>query len=100
MSGAYQHKQFAVLRAIENRRWIARCALGGISCYIDPFGRTYDATPLLSRAVLNRTFPALDEMTFYTRNGDWVGHISLLAAGLLVAAAFGQAFTARRRRIT
>jgi apolipoprotein N-acyltransferase len=100
MSGAYQHKQYAVLRAVENRRWVARCALGGISCYIDPYGQTYDATPLLTRATLVRTFPLTDERTFYTVHGDWLGAIALFASGLLVAAAAGQAFTLRRRRFS
>lgn len=100
MSGAYQHKQVAVLRAIENRRWIARCALGGISCYIDPYGRTYDATPLLTRATLVRTFPLSDEQSFYTVHGDWLGQLALFGSGMLLAAAVGQAFTLRRRRLS
>lgn len=98
MSGAYQHRQFAVFRAIENRRWIARCAVGGISCYIDPYGRTYDATELFTRATLNRTIETSDAMTFYTRYGDWLGEITLFVAGLCVAAAVGQQFINRKRK--
>jgi apolipoprotein N-acyltransferase len=98
MSGAYQHRQFAVFRAIENRRWIARCAVGGISCYIDPYGRTYDATELFTRATLNRTIETSDAMTFYTRYGDWLGEITLFVAGLYVAAAVGQQFINRKRK--
>ena len=66
MSGAYQHERFAVFRAIENRRWVARCALGGISCYIDPFGRVYDATRLMTTAELSRTIGRSTALTFYT----------------------------------
>ena len=36
-SGPYQHRQFAVLRAVENRRWVAQCANGGISFIVDSY---------------------------------------------------------------
>lgn len=39
-SGPYQHKEISVLRAVENRRTVIRAANGGISCIIDPLGRT------------------------------------------------------------
>lgn len=96
MSGAFQHQQFAVFRAVENRRWIVRCAVGGISCFIDPYGRAYDRTELFTRATLNRTIGLSDTMTFYTAHGDWLGEIMLLVAGLFGAAAVGQKFLHRR----
>ncbi len=83
MSGAYQHHQYAIFRAIENRRWIARCAVGGFSSYIDPYGRVYDKTELFTQATLNRTILRIDRRmanTFYTRHGDWVGRWSAFAA--------------------
>jgi apolipoprotein N-acyltransferase len=97
MSGAFQHQQFAIFRAIENRRWIARCAVGGISCYIDPYGRVFDKTELFTQATLSRTIGVSDALTFYTSHGEWFGEIMLVVAGLFIAAAAGQKFLHRQR---
>jgi apolipoprotein N-acyltransferase len=98
MSGAYQHQQFAVFRAVENRRWVARCAVGGISCYIDPYGRVFDQTELFTRATLVRTIDRDNELSFYTAHGDWLAEGSLFLAGMFVAASFGQKFRLQQRR--
>jgi apolipoprotein N-acyltransferase len=98
MSGAYQHQQIAIFRAIENRRWIARCAVGGISGFIDPYGRVYDATELFTQRTLSRTIERRQELTFYTQHGDWIGELSLYVSLLLFAAAMGQAFLRQQRR--
>lgn len=99
-SGAYQHKQIAIMRAIENRRWIARCANGGISCFIDPAGRTFDATELYSRALLNRSIGLSSELSFYSRHGDWFGGTCVAGSLILLFAGIGRKtyFTFREGR--
>lgn len=92
MSGAYQHHQYAIFRAIENRRWIARCAVGGFSSYIDPSGNVYDKTDLFTQAVLSRSIEGRTELTFFTEHGEWVGKLCAIASGLFVL------FTLSRRR--
>jgi len=99
MSGAFQHQQFALFRAVENRRWIARCAVGGISCYIDPYGRIYEKTELFTRASMARTIGRFSDLTFYTRHGDWLPVICLFLGGLLFAAAAGKRFKNNQRRL-
>jgi apolipoprotein N-acyltransferase len=84
MSGAYQHHQYAIFRAIENRRWIARCAVGGFSSFIDPMGHVYDKTELFTQAVLNTTIERRTELTFYTRYGEWVGQLCAICSGVFL----------------
>ncbi len=72
-SGPVQHNQYAVLRAIENRKWIARCAQTGVSCFIDPLGNMYDEIPYWQTGVANRNIVANTEKTFYVKNGDIIG---------------------------
>jgi apolipoprotein N-acyltransferase len=99
MSGAYQHQRYAIFRAVENRRWVARCAAGGISCYIDPQGRVLDATTLFTTAILSRTLERRTELTFYTRHGDWCGVVGVFVSGLFMAAAVGAVFRKRLRSV-
>jgi apolipoprotein N-acyltransferase len=75
-AGPVQHKQYAVLRAIENRKWIVRCAQTGISCYIDPLGHIYDEIPINNEGVIFRSIIANNEKTFYTEHGDIIGTVS------------------------
>ena len=67
-SGPYQHKEFAVLRAIENRRAVVRCANGGISCIINPLGVTEAETEMFTRTVLVGDVSLQNEKTFYTEH--------------------------------
>jgi apolipoprotein N-acyltransferase len=69
-SGAYQHLHYASLRAIENHRSIARCANGGISCFIDPCGRISEARGLYTQSALVGDVQLSEVQTFYSRNGD------------------------------
>ncbi len=69
-SAPYQHLAIASLRAVESRRYIARCANTGISAVIDPTGAVVRQTALFSEAVLAEPLYCRDEITFYARSGD------------------------------
>ncbi|MEN8194572.1 MAG: apolipoprotein N-acyltransferase [Bacteroidota bacterium] len=66
-SGPYQHKEISVLRAVENRRTVVRAANGGISCVIDPLGRTMSETKMYTRDYLVVDVPLETDLTFYTK---------------------------------
>lgn len=97
MPGSFQHRQFSVLRAVENRRWIARCAVGGFSCFIDPEGRMHEVTELFTEAAIVRRITRWSELTFYTRHGEWLGMFSAWFAAAFLAAALGKAFLTKKR---
>ncbi len=88
MSGAYQHHQYAIFRAIENRRWIARCAVGGFSSFIDPFGGVHEKTELFTQAVLSKQIERRSDMTFYTEHGDLLAQFCVWLALAFIIAAF------------
>ena len=74
--GPVQHEQFAVLRAIENRKWIIRAGQTGISCFIDPLGNIYNKIPYDTEGMAVRDIYANSNQTFYSLHGDVVGLIS------------------------
>ncbi|MBR9978105.1 MAG: apolipoprotein N-acyltransferase [Bacteroidetes bacterium] len=87
-SGPYQLMQYTVLRAIENRRAVARCANNGISCFIDPYGRVYDRTTLYTRTAIVRDLPLRSDITFYARYGDWLPMAISVLTGFIFLFAF------------
>ncbi len=87
-SGPEQHNQYAILRAIENRKWIARCAQTGVSCFIDPLGNKYDEIPYGTIGVINRKIIANSEKTFYVLYGDIIGKVSFYVFMLGFASCF------------
>lgn len=84
-SGHIQHAQFTTLRAIENRRCIARSANTGISLFADAQGRLHQQTPYWKRLHIDRTIPLYEGITFYVRFGDYLGYLAWwVAIGLSV----------------
>jgi apolipoprotein N-acyltransferase len=67
-SGPYQHKEIAALRAVENRRTVLRAANGGVSCIIDPLGRTLKESKLFTKTYLVVDAPLEKDETFFTNN--------------------------------
>ena len=82
-----QHLAFGVLRAIETRRWVVRCAPEGISAFISPSGEIVRRAPAFQPAVESISINPITPETLYLRWGDWgmwvgVGFI-LLGMGYL-----------------
>lgn len=67
-SGPYQHKEISILRAIENRKYVVRAANGGISCIINPLGKTIRQTKMYTRDFIVGDVSLENQKTFYARN--------------------------------
>lgn len=74
-SGKDQHFLYAKLRAIENRRWVARSANTGISGFIDQKGDVIQQSEWWTRTALKEDINLNDEITFYTKNGDLIAKL-------------------------
>ncbi|MDW8107019.1 MAG: apolipoprotein N-acyltransferase [Armatimonadota bacterium] len=79
-----QHLAFAVLRAIETRRWVVRCAPEGISVFIAPSGEIRKRVPPFTATAVALPVHPRDFETFYVRWGDWAAWLGA-GLGLLVA---------------
>ena len=93
------HKQllsYARLRAIENRRAIARSANTGISAFIDAQGKITSSIAYNEKGALKSSVGLNSELTFYTQYGDYIARISNFTFFLLILAAFGNFF--RRKK--
>lgn len=75
-SGYKQHHSYAKLRAIENRRYVARSANTGISSIIDCFGNVINYLDWDKFGVIDSNLLILDYETFYTKHGDFLGRIA------------------------
>ena len=91
-SAPYQHFSMAVFRAVENRRTLVRSANTGVSGFIDPSGRIKIATPIFEEAVITMDVPMLQQLTLYTRWGDFFAVICLTASILYLIRRFHHVF--------
>jgi apolipoprotein N-acyltransferase len=82
--GYHQHNSFSSLRAVETRRSIARSANTGISCLINQRGEVIQELGWWKRGALKGTLNANDSITFYVKNGDYIGRAAAFFSGLLV----------------
>lgn len=77
-----QHLAMAVLRAVENRRYLIRAANTGISAIVDPNGRIVRTSDIFVPAVIVDQIRVERTQTFYTRYGDlfaWICVIFIVA---------------------
>lgn len=82
--GYKQHLSYARLRAIENRRSIARSANTGISCFINQRGDIIQPTNWWKQEVIRGSINLNSKITYYTNNGDYIGRTAGFIAVLLL----------------
>ena len=74
---------YARLRAIETRTWVARSANTGISCFIDPYGNVIDPQPYNTTAAIKLSVPAGNSKTFFVKYGDILSKVMIAFSILL-----------------
>ncbi len=83
-AGYRQHNSYARLRAIENRRSVARSANTGISSLIDQRGVELARIGWWERSGIRGTLNKNDKLTFYVKHGDYLGRIAVLLTVILL----------------
>ena len=84
-SAAYQHFDMAVMRAIEQGRYLVRSANTGISGIVDPYGRVLIRTNLFETVAVVGEARFVQSKTVYATIGDLAAYLS--AAVVMVALA-------------
>src|SRR5690606_30571859 len=72
------------LRAIETRRDIVRSANSRISAFINQKGGINSSLPYLTEGALVGKAKLNNDITFYTKHGDYLAKLALLLSGILL----------------
>ncbi|MBI4475845.1 MAG: apolipoprotein N-acyltransferase [Acidobacteria bacterium] len=84
-SAPYQHFWQAVMRSIEEGRYLARAANTGVSGLVDPYGRVIAMSDVFVPDVIVGEVRLLGGLTLYARFGDWFAYLlSILVVAALV----------------
>ncbi len=92
----YQHLQIVRMRAVENRRWILRATDNGITAAIDPAGRVVRTTEQYAEVAARLQYRYRNDLTVYTRFGDWFVLLCAVLAGAVLASGAVRRFFAVR----
>jgi len=84
--GAAMHAANAVLRCVETRHPMIRCANSGYSLVIGPYGQIVDSATPFEMGFKCTTVPYEEGtlLTFYSQHGDWFAGICLAVSGIVV----------------
>jgi apolipoprotein N-acyltransferase len=87
-SAPWEHLDMVRMRAIENHRWLLRATNTGITAAIDPYGRITATIPRHIRTSVQVPFAYENDLTFYSRHGDWFAWVCAAATSLLLLLGF------------
>ncbi len=82
--GYKQHLMHSKLRAIETRRAVVRSANTGVSCFINQKGEIISEIAPWKEETLTGTVTSNDQLTFYAKNGDYIGIIAVFLMTFLI----------------
>jgi apolipoprotein N-acyltransferase len=97
----YQFLSMSVLRAVENKVPVVRCANTGVSCFIDQNGRIIERVrdnqnnDVFVQGVLTREIFISGSQTFYTKHGDIFVYFCFFVTLLFLALTFLKIHTKR-----
>jgi apolipoprotein N-acyltransferase len=92
-----QHFLIAVLRAVENRRYLLRAATTGISGIVDPSGRILARSKPMIETYLTGMVRPVEKLSFYSRFGDVFCYLSLTLTGVFFILAFVKKTNERKK---
>ncbi len=98
--GHRQHNQYARLRAVESRRSIARAASTGISSFINQRGEVLAEISWAESSAMAMTIHTNDQLTFFSKTGNYLGKWSVFLAALLVLHMISQLMMGAKNRPT
>jgi apolipoprotein N-acyltransferase len=87
-SAPYQHFEMAIMRSIEQGRYLVRAANTGISGIVDPYGRVLVRTNLFETVAVVGEARYVQGKTVYATIGDLAVHIAAAITVLALAIAF------------
>ena len=86
--GHCQHFEMSKLRAIENRRSIARSANTGISGFINQRGDVVEQTKYWEPVALRNNLNVNEKLTFYSQHGDYIYRTASFLAVIIMCFTF------------
>jgi apolipoprotein N-acyltransferase len=95
--GHRQHFQYARLRAVENRRWVARSANTGISGIINARGDIVYQTEYWTEAAFCSEIKLNTILTSYSQSGDLIGRMAVFISITLIVYVFVRGYLKKRR---
>lgn len=95
--GYKQHASYASLRAIETRRYIARSANTGTSCFVNPKGEISQETKFWTQDVIKASLIPQQQITFYVKYGDYIARISVFSSITILIISFITGFLNRKK---
>ena len=81
------HLRQASVRAIENRRFMARASNNGYSAIMAPTGEIESVSGLFTRQCVTGEILMLESKTIYTMLGDWILYVAAAVLLVLLVAA-------------
>ena len=82
--GPEQHFNIARMRAIENKRFIARCANSGLTGFISPTGKILKTAAPYTQTVCDMSIPKINTLTVYSQINGIFALISFITIIIII----------------